>query len=227
MYFARPSDEQNGHGYNPPMGELDKKLQAWVRDGLSKSGKTARGLAKVLGVAPPRITDIVQGRRRVQTSEVAKIAAYLEQPPPSDYVNTVVTAVGRVRVMGRIEAGAWRDNAETPEETARFLNCVLDGRFPTDAHQAYEVASPASDGTALPGDYLICVPVDLAGLGGRRRLVVCRIKRRDLEAFALGEIVATGSGEAVRYLIPSDHPTTPVGQTQIAGRVIAIHRQTF
>jgi transcriptional regulator with XRE-family HTH domain len=57
-------------------------LLAWLAAGLDKRGKTQGGLAKVLGLSQPRISEILKGKRRIQATELPKIAEYIEQSPP-------------------------------------------------------------------------------------------------------------------------------------------------
>lgn len=56
------------------------RYQAWVKNGLRDTGKSAKGLADALRVAPARVSEIIKGARKVQLSEVPKIAAYLGLP---------------------------------------------------------------------------------------------------------------------------------------------------
>ena len=44
-------------------------------DGLSKTG-----LAKAMGVAPARITEIIKGTRKIQSGELTAMSAYLQLP---------------------------------------------------------------------------------------------------------------------------------------------------
>ena len=62
-------------------------LLAWLAAGLDKKrGKTQDGLAKALGISQPRISEILNGKRRIQLTEIPKIAEYIEQPPPIDWL---------------------------------------------------------------------------------------------------------------------------------------------
>jgi transcriptional regulator with XRE-family HTH domain len=59
----------------------------WLAAGLDrKRGKTQAGLAVALGVAQPRISEILHGKRRLQVAEIAKIAKYIERSPPSKWL---------------------------------------------------------------------------------------------------------------------------------------------
>lgn len=58
---------------------------SWLSAGLEKRGKTQDGLAKALGLSQPRISEILRGKRRLQLTEIPKIAEYIEQPPPINW----------------------------------------------------------------------------------------------------------------------------------------------
>lgn len=67
---------------------VDKTLVGWVAAGLDKRrGKTQDGLAKALGVSQPRISEILNRKRRIQVDEIPKIAEYIEQPPPAGWMH--------------------------------------------------------------------------------------------------------------------------------------------
>jgi phage repressor protein C with HTH and peptisase S24 domain len=58
--------------------------QAWIGERLKElPSKNKSGLAAFLGLDPSRITEILQGRRRIQVAELPKIAAYLEMKEES------------------------------------------------------------------------------------------------------------------------------------------------
>jgi plasmid maintenance system antidote protein VapI len=62
-------------------------LLAWLAAGLDrKRGKTQAGLADVLGLSQPRISEILKGKRRLQATEVPKIAEYIGRSPPSEWL---------------------------------------------------------------------------------------------------------------------------------------------
>lgn len=197
------------------------KYQAWVRDGLQKAGKSAKGLAATLGVAPARITEITTGKRRVQLAEVAKIAAYLELPPPSDHVHYSAGAIQWVRVMGRIQAGVWHERSVGPQCDTEFIAGIVDERFPLETQVAYTIGTKCQSAGLEVGDYVIATssaPVDTK----KRLLVVMKIERHGLEALALGEILRESLD--VRLLIPADSKNIAVSKANILGYVVAMQR---
>ena len=56
---------------NPSMKRL------WIEDQLKQIGKSKTDLAKALRLAPPRVTEILQGTRRIQAKEIVPLAVFL------------------------------------------------------------------------------------------------------------------------------------------------------
>lgn len=65
---------------------------AWLMEGLAKDGKKNAGLARALGVAPPRVSELLKGTRALQLDEVPAAAAYLEMPLPSEFIEQCLSA---------------------------------------------------------------------------------------------------------------------------------------
>jgi plasmid maintenance system antidote protein VapI len=64
-------------------------LLTWLAAGLDRrKGRTQAGLADVLGLSQPRISEILKGKRRIQAIEVPKIAKYIGQSPPREWLKT-------------------------------------------------------------------------------------------------------------------------------------------
>jgi transcriptional regulator with XRE-family HTH domain len=55
----------------------------WIKKGLAKHGKHQKGLAAALGVDRSSVSKLLSGARQLKADEIEKIAAYLEEPPPS------------------------------------------------------------------------------------------------------------------------------------------------
>lgn len=58
-------------------------FQEWIARGLKKSGKHQRGLAEALGIDRSSVSKLVSGHRQLKADEIEKIAAYLDEPPPT------------------------------------------------------------------------------------------------------------------------------------------------
>uniref|UniRef100_UPI003A8DA0E2 helix-turn-helix transcriptional regulator n=1 Tax=Kordiimonas sp. TaxID=1970157 RepID=UPI003A8DA0E2 len=57
--------------------------QDWMRAALKEKGYKLKDVATALGVPPPRITDILTGKRGVQSDEVERLADILGLSPRS------------------------------------------------------------------------------------------------------------------------------------------------
>lgn len=76
-------------------------LRTWIRSSLARSGKTQAELAKALGVAPPRITEILAGKRNVKVEEVSVISRYFGEPVPG----ASELSSGNIPVISWVSAG--------------------------------------------------------------------------------------------------------------------------
>src|ERR1700744_1765422 len=65
---------------------------AMIERGLERTGKSKGGLARVMGVRPGAVSEILSGIRLIKASEIAPIMEYLE--------------LNSVPIMGRVGAGA-------------------------------------------------------------------------------------------------------------------------
>jgi 3,4-dihydroxy 2-butanone 4-phosphate synthase/GTP cyclohydrolase II len=63
---------------------LDQRLVAWIKDGLSRPGKSQNGLAEALDVDPSSVSRLLKGARQVKTREIELISSYLGYGPPAD-----------------------------------------------------------------------------------------------------------------------------------------------
>jgi transcriptional regulator with XRE-family HTH domain len=58
-------------------------FREWVARGLEKEGKDQNGLAAALGVDRTAVSKLIAGKRQLKAEEIEKIAAYLEEAPPT------------------------------------------------------------------------------------------------------------------------------------------------
>lgn len=54
----------------------------WIRSGLTRPGKTQRGLATALGLDPSAVSRLLTGNRQLRAAEIPVVAAYLESEAP-------------------------------------------------------------------------------------------------------------------------------------------------
>jgi phage repressor protein C with HTH and peptisase S24 domain len=58
-------------------------IVAWIRRGLTKPGKSQRGLAKALAIDPAGVNRLLKGDRQLKAAEIAEVARYLGEAPPT------------------------------------------------------------------------------------------------------------------------------------------------
>lgn len=58
-------------------------FEEWVARGLKKPGKDQYGLADALNVDRSAISKLIAGKRQLKADEIAKVAAYIEEAPPT------------------------------------------------------------------------------------------------------------------------------------------------
>lgn len=58
-------------------------FKEWISAGLEKKGKSHQGLANALGIDRTVISKIISGVRQLKAEEIVRVAAYLDEPPPS------------------------------------------------------------------------------------------------------------------------------------------------
>jgi hypothetical protein len=88
------------------------KSMDWLKQRLKELERTPTQLARHLGIAPPRIYEMVAGRRSVQPSEIGKLAEFLQWKPhellehlpdqaiPKDLMEITPQARGMIPVLG-------------------------------------------------------------------------------------------------------------------------------
>jgi len=87
-----------------------KVKMPWMKARLRELGRTPAGLARHLGIAAPRVYEMIAGRRGMQPDEIAEVAKYLEWPieevvkrlpEGSRNLPHDVSAVGSIPVLGQ------------------------------------------------------------------------------------------------------------------------------
>lgn len=62
---------------------MQDRFTRWVADGLNKPGKNQTGLGKALKIGQPQVSRLLNGERQLKAREIAIVARYLGEPPPS------------------------------------------------------------------------------------------------------------------------------------------------
>lgn len=162
---------------------MDEKQ--WIRDGLGKPGKTKTGLATAIGRAPSAITALLSGPRKLQLTEIPRIAAYLEVDVPDDLRSPFVPIVGK---------GGAGDRGDISYASGN-------GVF------GY---APATAGTNI---FTVAIEVDgdsMRGIAEDGWLIYYDEKRDPPDASMFDELCVCGLEDG-RVLIKFLHPTAEVG----------------
>ena len=104
------------------VAEIRGTKRHWIEGQLKQIGKSKTDMAKALDLAPPRVTEILQGTRRIQTGEIVPLAMFLHLPvslvltqahtPDSDLAGLEhVPGMDPIDFRGEVRAGYW---AEVP-----------------------------------------------------------------------------------------------------------------
>lgn len=99
----------------------------WIEDRLNQLaplGRNKAGLAKKLGLAPARVTEIISGDRLVKVAELEPLSDYLEMPMANVLTGLGATstkfidmsALVPVEVVGFVQAGLFREAIDLPHE---------------------------------------------------------------------------------------------------------------
>lgn len=140
----------------------------WLRGLLeeerkAKSGKTASDLAKDMGLAAPRISEILNGERDIKLVEVGKIAKYFGVEPPKQIVH-IALEPRLVPEAGIAEAGTFREVEDLNQDEPKRYMAAPDMDFP-DARQFFvgvagDSMNDLKPRPIMPGDRLLCVAWD-------------------------------------------------------------------
>lgn len=145
----------------------------WIREGLKQPGKSQAGLARAMGRAPPAVSNMLSKsgkKRRLLAEEIPVIAAYLGVQPPAVAATSDVELIAvrdrlvPVRVVGTVEAGAFREVDEFDQSEFEEIYDTPDPKFPNARRAAWTVSGDSMDALRprpiLSGDKVICVDFD-------------------------------------------------------------------
>lgn len=134
----------------------------WIKRRLDELHKTQAGLARHLGLAPPRISEMIRGTRDIQSDEWVPLASYLELrveellalSAGQSFVNQRPRTI---RVGGFVQAGAWVETNDLPESE------VFDITMPPYAPAGRKVYGLLVRGPSMnlvypEGSIVFCVP---------------------------------------------------------------------
>lgn len=131
--------------------------QSWVKRGIAKPGKSAMGLAEVLGIGRTRVYKLIAGTNKIKPEMLLKISKYIEEPIPKlDFESVAVIEIER-----EIGVGVW---FERDTETASALGSIItprDFEFPRAVHHAYLFKGDSMDREGIfDGNVILCIETD-------------------------------------------------------------------
>lgn len=132
-----------------------------LRQRLKYLGKSNRGLAQLLGIPDARITEILNGKREIQVTELPRIAAYLEWTLPQ-LLNSIgisnpdgSSPVGYLK--GVVQAGHWMESAYWSEDRWVAQELPIPAQFKGMDPFWLRVAGDSMDEVFPDGTMILCV----------------------------------------------------------------------
>ncbi|MBB3234402.1 LexA family protein [Phyllobacterium endophyticum] len=133
----------------------------WVVENLEQPGKTQTGLAESLGLHPSAINKVVKGKRQLKSHEVAAAATYFGVQAPSPEIRPSIGGLVPVPVVGKTEAGSFREVDEFDQSEQVFMSLPPDDRFPGARQMAFDVEGDSMNALKprpiFPGDRAVGV----------------------------------------------------------------------
>ncbi|MBB3937911.1 LexA family protein [Aureimonas phyllosphaerae] len=155
----------------------------WFVEQLAKSGKSQSELARHMGLKPSMVNKIVHGTRKLSSSEVADAASFFGQSAPSFDEVRESGGLRSVVVVGRVEAGAFREVDDMIDDSEREeIALPADNLFPNARIMAFDVIGDSMNALKprpiLEGDRVIAVAYeDIAHLKPLRDGLVVVVER--------------------------------------------------
>lgn len=201
-----------------------------IKEHREKAGISQDKLADLVHAHRVQINRLENGKRTLTQDWMEKIAAAL-RIDPADLL-PARQAVGQVMVCGDVQAGAWREALQWPEEDWYEAPVPDDPRYAGVRRFALEVRGASMNRVYPDGTILICVnpaEAEMAPKPGQRVIV----QRRSPEGLIEATVKELQQDEAGGYWLwpRSDHPEhqTPIRvddgeEAEITGLVIGSYR---
>lgn len=140
---------------------IEDPYKIWVIENLDRPGKTQTGLAESLGLHPSAINKVVKGKRQLKSHEVAAAAAYFGVEAPTPEIRLLATGLVPVPLVGKTEAGSFREVDEFDQSEQEFISLPPDDRFPGARQLAFDVEGDSMNALKprpiFPGDRAVGV----------------------------------------------------------------------
>ena len=197
----------------------------WLKAELDKPGRSQSALARFLGLDQSSVNRMCKGTRQIKALEAEKIHAYLAATAQAGdgklNHETRQVPASRLKVVGVVEAGSWREVAFAEDFDPPTLEApapiVESGAF------ALRVAGPSMDKLYRDGTYIVVEPWHGGPLPVGRRVVVEREKPDGTVETTVKELVMGSDGE-LELWPRSNHPAhqTPVPYKDVDGVTVRL-----
>lgn len=169
--------------------EIKAELIRQIDAGMVKQA----AVAKYLNIAPARIAEVRKGDRKIQPSEMPKLAEFLGMVEPDRTRLSPVESISHIPNLGRVAQGVWLEQEEGDGGTVTYDRLRQDGP-PTD------LFAVTPEGTSmnlrfLPGTQLICRLVPF-GIGSFKPgdYVIVRRTAHELHELTCKRVEVDGEG---------------------------------
>lgn len=172
-----------------------------IKELMKARGLSRDDLAEAIGAHPVTLSKLMSGARRLNSDWIEKIAAALQVAPEALFA--AVPALRTVTVRGRVEAGAWAESFEWPEDMWYDVAIPNDPDLHGQALFGLETRGPSMNRRYPEGT--VVVVTDQADLKVGRRYVIEREKPDGTFEATVKRLWQDESG--ARWLVPeSDDP---------------------
>ena len=140
---------------------------SWIENRLAERGKSKTALGKALGLPPPRVTELLNGKRQIQLDELMPMAKFLEMPVAAvmeivhmdseDLEKEHSPGSDPIYMEGVVEADVWFEEPEFPPPVPEFIFAPA----PTEKYfglYGLLVRGDSMNKIYMPGTILMVVP---------------------------------------------------------------------
>lgn len=96
--MARTTSKGGTAGKDMAADATRRRPNEWIAERLRALGRNQKDLAVHMGVEPPRISDILNGQRRVQLDELEDLSRFLQMTPAEVAANLAAARAGGARL---------------------------------------------------------------------------------------------------------------------------------
>lgn len=208
---------------------MKDRAAEWIRDALTSTGKSQKGLAVALGISQPQVSRLVAGKRRLQAAEIPLLESYFNlsfpqrsAPMPLVPVLSPPKPTRTILVRYVINSGVWREKGSSVVD-ATPVAASVDPRV-ADLDQ-YSCRIDGADMANLVGQYAVCVAYRELRLSPVDGDVVHIVKSQGgLEEHTLRKVIVSKGAVSLAHLTSSNDTIELSDDIEIHGLVVALQR---